>query len=588
MRSDLAQSAPAVSAPGTAAPRSETTESAPPAPPPPNRWLEHYAGWIVGLAAVVAAAVLMYIGRRSSFFWDDWWFIIRRRDASLDDFFRPWNGHINAIPILIYKLLFEVVGLRSYVPYRAVLTGLHLLTCALLFVYLRRRVTVVYALAATIVMLFLGVAWEDLLWAFQIQYIASLAAGIGALLLLDRHDRVGNVGAMLAIGASILSGGIGLVFAGGILLELLWQRRDHRRLWIVLVPLALYALWYALDSTPSGTNNFDYVDPFTPRLVGEAARALLGTPLGISQVALVAFFVLAIVQAVRTWPVSGRFVNALAMPIAFWVLVTYSRGEFPVGSRYAHPGAIFLVLAGAEVLRTWRSPRTVPRAVVTVGSLALVLLVAHSVAVNLDALRDGARNLEVFAASDRTRLSALVYVADRADRHGVAFPTINPIRVGPTIDALTELHYPLLTPAEMLREPEHARRTADGTMWAALGGADTTTRPLADETQLALDASGSTVEQAGPCATITPQTASAHSTVTGDELRVRIEAGDAPVELTARSIARGFGPIGTWSIPPSITIAPGSTRDLVVRATGIRPWVLRLDSDAAFRACALR
>ena len=75
--------------------------------------------------------------------------------------------------------------------------------------------------------------------------------------------------------------------------------------------------------------------------------------------------------------------------------------------------------------------------------------------------------------------------------------------------------------------------------------------------------------------------------MTADEVRVRVEAGDAPVDVTARSIARGFGHIPTWSIPPSATVAPNSTRDFVVRATGIRPWVLRLDSGAAFGACTL-
>jgi hypothetical protein len=587
MRSDLAQAAPTAGA----SPESPTRIDAAPATPTPRSpgRLDRSANWIIGVAAVVAAATLLYVGRRSSFFWDEWWFIVRRRDGSLDDFFRPWNGHLIAIPVVVYKALFEIVGLRHYLPYRVVLTATHVGTCVLLFGYLRRRVTVVYALATTIVILFLGVAWEDLLWPFQITYIFSLAGGLGALLLLDRRRRRADIGAALALGAALFSSGLGLLFAGGLLVELLWSRRDRRRLWVVLVPLACYGVWYLLDATPSGSmSEFQYFHPFTTTLVGEAGRALSGTGIGVSQALIIAFYVLAVVQAVRTWPVSGRFANTLALPIAFWALVTYSRGEFPVGPRYAHPGAIFLVLAGAEVLRTFEMPRRLPRAAIVIGSVALVLVVANTLVVNLQALGDGADNLNVFAASDRTRLSALVHVADRADRHGVAFPTINPLRVGPTLDALVALHYPVETPAEMLRAPEHARRTADGTIWEALGGADAVPRALADPaTPLPVAVLAGTVTSDGACATVVPQAGDARVTHTADEVRVRVVAGDAPVDVTARSIARGFGHIPTWSIPPSATVAPGSTRDFVVRATGIRPWVLRLDSGAAFRACAL-
>ena len=90
------------------------------------------------------------------------------------------------------------------------------------------------------------------------------------------------------------------------------------------------------------------------------------------------------------------------------------------------------------------------------------------------ALDAGADNLSVFAASDRTRLSAMAHVADRSDRHAPAFITDNPLQVGPTVDALAALDYPVYTRVELLRQPEHARRTADGTLWDALGGADTT------------------------------------------------------------------------------------------------------------------
>ena len=82
--------------------------------------------------------------------------------------------------MLIYKALLATFGMGSALPFRVVSTALFLLSAALLFVFLLRRVGQWPALAATAVVLFLGAAWEDLLWSFQIGYFGSMAAGLGA------------------------------------------------------------------------------------------------------------------------------------------------------------------------------------------------------------------------------------------------------------------------------------------------------------------------------------------------------------------------------------------------------------------------
>ena len=74
---------------------------------------------------------------------------------------------------------------------------MHLRSCVvLLFVYARRRVGDLLALGAAAVVALLGPAWPDILWPFQIGFLGSLAAGIGALLCLDRADRRGDIGAV--------------------------------------------------------------------------------------------------------------------------------------------------------------------------------------------------------------------------------------------------------------------------------------------------------------------------------------------------------------------------------------------------------
>ncbi|HEX5587443.1 MAG TPA: hypothetical protein VFZ17_09055, partial [Acidimicrobiia bacterium] len=319
--------------------------------------LTRRAGWIVGTVAVVASALILRAARGTNFFFDEWWFITHRRDASFDDFVRPHNGHLVAIPVAIYNALFRTVGLRSYTPYLLLLVGLHVLTCVLLFVYLRRRAPVLYALLAAVMMLLLGNAWQDLLWAFQITYLLSAAAGVGALLLLDRRDRVGDVGAMLAITASVLSGGLGLVFAGGALVELLWTRRDRRRLWIVAVPIAMYLVWYATNGASDGAfENLTHFDPYTTTLAGHAARSLLGTSLLVGKLIALVFLIIVAVQVVRTWPIAGRFANCIAMLVAYWLLLTYDRGNDIGGteSRYVYLSVLLMLLVGGEVLRTWQ------------------------------------------------------------------------------------------------------------------------------------------------------------------------------------------------------------------------------------------
>ena len=100
----------------------------------------------------------------------------------------PHNEHLSLVPVLVYKLLFSTVGTDSYVPYRVAGLLLHCGVAALLFAYARRRVGELLALGAAAIVLFLGTAWPDVLWPFQIGFLGSLAAGIGALLALDRED----------------------------------------------------------------------------------------------------------------------------------------------------------------------------------------------------------------------------------------------------------------------------------------------------------------------------------------------------------------------------------------------------------------
>ena len=143
------------------------------------------AWWSVvalGLLLIAGAALLVYETRGTIFWADEWEWILQRRGGSVDSLLQPHNQHFVLIPVVLYKLLFAIVGLRHYGPYRGLLVAMELVCVSLIFVYARRRVGGFYALLATALILLFGPAWQDILWPFQSAWILAVLAGVGALL----------------------------------------------------------------------------------------------------------------------------------------------------------------------------------------------------------------------------------------------------------------------------------------------------------------------------------------------------------------------------------------------------------------------
>ena len=88
--------------------------------------------------------------------------------------------------------------MSSSLPYLAVSVALFLATSILLFVYLRRRVDPWLALLAAGIVLFLGPAFDDLIWGFQMGFNGSLACGLGALLRSSGAIAAGTGGRAIA------------------------------------------------------------------------------------------------------------------------------------------------------------------------------------------------------------------------------------------------------------------------------------------------------------------------------------------------------------------------------------------------------
>jgi hypothetical protein len=449
------------------------------------------------LAATAASGVLLLVlGAELTFFNDEWDVLLNRREFTLDSFLNPNNEHLALVPVAIFKALQATLGMESALPYRVVATLVFLSSAGLLFAYLRRCVGDWLALVGAIVVLFLGAAWEDLLWAFQIGFFGSMAAGLGMLLALQREDRTGDRLACALLVVSISCSSLGLPFAAGAAAEIALRReRRLSRSYIVVVPLLLYALWYVGwgHEAPStfSLQNLDTTPGYVIESAGAGFAALLGLfafkdPLrGDLLLLAVATAIVAGAAAALWWlrrmpefRLRGRgpglsrwFWVVASIPLAFWVLggLVEIPERRPTASRYLYPDAVFILL----VLGEWfRGARFGARPVIVVAILAIL-----SVAGNLVALRDGYRFLELDSELARAELGALEIARDRVDpaftpQGGVfVFGSrfLGNVRAGPYLAAIDEHGSPADDPAELRERSDSTRFVADFVLAQALG-----------------------------------------------------------------------------------------------------------------------
>jgi len=543
----------------------------------------------------VAAAIVLRETRGTTIWFDEWSWALERRGGGASSFLEPHNEHLSLVPVALYKLLFATTGLDDYTPYRLMLVVAELGCAALLFAYASRRIGPLAAIVPTALLLFLGPAWQNLLWPFQVAWFLSLGAGVGALLLLDRRDRRGDIGAAALLGLSLASSGLGVPIAIGLVLELLLTRR---RAWILAAPIALYALWW-LSYRPAGLirHNIGLAPGFAADAAAGAVGALSGlasSPIGDQgdalawgrPLAVAAVAVLAWVLA-RRGTLPPRVLALLAMAVSFWVLTGLRRAELirPDESRYLYAGALFVLLIAVELARGAVLSR---RATALVAAVALVIVVA-----NVGDLRDGARFVRTQSAITRADLGALELarplVAPRrvlSRLPGYPFLTVE---AGEYFAAARAIGSPANSPAELATAPEAARVEADAELagiHAVAPRPSATDPPLGDRP--AVDAPAPALRETRSCVQLRlpaagPVTAAPELRLPVPPAGLLVTAGDAPVDVSVRRFAAGF-PAAAQG-----TIAAGSSATLRIGADRARlPWHVRLVSRAAVRACALR
>lgn len=228
-------------------------------------------------ALLAALIFLLFVGRYRWFFQDEWDFLAGRDGGDIRDLLIPHNEHWSTLPILVYRALFRVVGLGSYLPYRGLVLVLHVMAAVLLRVVMRRAGTSPWiATAAASLFAFFGSGSSNLLWAFQIGVNGSLVFGLAHLLLadhagpVDRRDWVG----LLAGLASLLSSGVGPIMVAVVGLATLF-RRGWRIALLHTVPFAvLYTMWFSAyrDERTAHGMGYPSYDVGSPSQLGRFVR----------------------------------------------------------------------------------------------------------------------------------------------------------------------------------------------------------------------------------------------------------------------------------------------------------------------------
>lgn len=548
----------------------------------PAQPLQRWATPGFAFVSVVATGWLLYVGRYTTFFFDEWEFVIHRSGGLDEGVFSPHAGHPSLVPVAIYRGLFAVVGIRHYLPYRLVLLGLHVLVCALLFVYARRRVPLPLALTLATVLLFFGSAWNDLLWPFQIGYLASLAAIMGALLLLDRGDGVGDAGACACLVVAVTSSSLGLPALAAVATQVGLSSRRLRRSWIVVAPVVAYA--GLVLSFPGGAGltgkNLGEAPSYVAAAAAAVVRALFGVGTVIGGGVAIAGLALVLYLAWRDPGRRGPLAVVAALPASFWVLTALARADLgePGASRYLYPGALFAFLVVAECARSTRR-----LGAAAVGGLTA--LTAVSLGVNVDPLLDGKRFLTQVSVKLRAELAALEIAGPAlVDTMLRPEPVWAPdITAGRYFDVVDRLGSPTYGAAELVRRSKVERYDADRVFYKAgllrLGGA-----VVADEASGRAPALGPFVQglQAtqGPCTSVTaPGDAVVTVAVPPEGIVVTAGAGGATVS------ARRFG--DEFSIEPIVELAGGTSTGAVPVADSARaPWHVLVRGQPSVTVCA--
>jgi hypothetical protein len=326
---------------------------------------------IVVVAAALVCAAILWLARSYTFYFDEWSFILTAPDWTWRTYFEPHNEHPSILLRVGYALLLDTVGLRTYLPYLTGALLLHFANGLLLFELVRRRAGDLAAMVVAADLLVLGAGWDDILWAFQMAWLASVALGLAMLLVLRRPSTsVNMLVATVLLTASLMFSGIGVVFAvaGAVQVALTAGRRKDLA-WFLPTGVAL-AAWYVAfgrfgthpNPQPTAANVL-LVPQYALWGLSQSVAGLIGEGGWIGG-PLLGSAVVAIALAWRRRHPDPTAIGLAAGLVTFYIVTGLTRAQLGYAqagsSRYVYIGAVLWLVLLADALGqlpwrgTWR------------------------------------------------------------------------------------------------------------------------------------------------------------------------------------------------------------------------------------------
>lgn len=472
---------------------------------------ERVAIRVLAAAMALSAATIVFLGRSLTFWSDELDWLTGLDGFAPKTLLIPHNGHLIALPRLLYELLPRLFG-ADYLPFRLLSAAAVLSCCALFFVLVRRRLGGPVALAPTLVLLFFGTSSEVVLSPLGLVITLSVGFGLAAFVAVEMDHRRGDVAACVVLTLAILSETFGTIIAGGVAIYLLLDPCRRRRIWIAAIPILLWAAWWVwaqrFDQEIAMASNL----PGVPSFVVESAAASLAAITGVGksfgsgsegvEVVVKAVFIAMTFAGIVLLGLRIRRAGSgpalwpyVATVLAFWVgtALAASDERQPTTPRYVFFGAIMVMLIVAEAIRGERLRGGAMKGV--------VIFFAACVAANAIRLAYGADGL-----TDRARaVGSQVAMIELAG--GAAQPTVSPRSIGPpasrdvaspasAINGFAERYGPIgMSLDEVRDQSDRLRENADLVLSRALGlVAIPTTKSLRGATSHCRDFGGDPAE----------------------------------------------------------------------------------------------
>jgi hypothetical protein len=552
-------------------------------------------------AALASIAYVLWLGRGQTLILDEWSYLMHAREWTPSALLEPHNGHLIVFPLLVLKLMYGTFGISSHLPYQLLAVLLNVLIAALLYVFARRSVGPLVALLPAVLILFYGSGWDAFVTGYQLPNLFSIAAGLLALLFVRRGDLRGDALACLALLVSLASVSVGIAFAAGIAVALLLRGRAGaiQRVWVLLVPVALYAVWfvwamhfheaqvaiYNVGALLSGI--FDQLAAIFSGITGLAAapgNSHLAAPVGGRPSwgpVLVVLALVGVALALRDRRPSRSFLVALTTLFVYLATVALALGEnrVPDASRYIYMGSVLTLLVLIEAVDGMRPNRA--------WAIGLATALFFSLLANGALMGVGGKVVRLESATNKAELGALEIARDDVSgdfvvEEGGQTTLSNPdmlFDAGTYFGVKQSYGSPADTESEIEGAAEQAREAADQLLARAL---PISVRPGFDPVRgapIAVIEGSDYSRRSGECLRVAPGAgppARVVVDVPSGGLTYDVADAERP-ELKLRRFGEGF------AVAPDLP--PGPARVLIPNDRSTHPWEAELVTSSRLELC---